>query len=144
MTTNDTLGTTADVPVLGEYKPAVDRHMMLCEVIHVLSLMPRGAYLYIDDHMYRGKRAFEFPVLEVESREGTADITFASDEHVEPVCVGEFVDFLKTLQGAVLAPENRFLIDGECYVWLTDFEAAVNGVRMNGDGSVTFSYAYPD
>jgi hypothetical protein len=70
------------------FRPAVDRHMTLIELIYMLDVMPRGAYLYVDDHKYRGVRYFEYPALEVESFGGTADIALVTNRQNVPVSVG--------------------------------------------------------
>jgi hypothetical protein len=57
---------------------------------------------------------------------------------------GEFVDFLKSVRGSELGPENKYKVDPGAYVWLPEFDAAVNGLILHGDGSVKFSIAYPE
>jgi hypothetical protein len=122
----------------------MNHHMSVAELMYTLGLLPRESYLYTDESNYRGVRSFEYPALEVKPFGDTADVALMTNYQGPPVTVGDFVDFLKSARGTGFGPDDKDKVDPGAYVWLPEFDAAVTGLILQGDGSVKFAIGYPD
>lgn len=112
-------------------KPAVEHHVTLRELKWMLSELPGEATLHAVEGYYAPENDFASTVagslyLDTINRHSPSFVT---------ATVGSFRDYLDTLENA----------EGNAYVWLlTYFHGAVNGIRINSDGSYTLTAVNPD
>lgn len=117
------------------------------QLISMLSTLPQDAILYGDGAGESTNRHANFPVFELRPYHYTDwDVQFDIDSSREPVTVGDFLTFLLLNKGRPIPYNEDYLITDETYVYVnssTSLEGAVNGIRMNGDGSFSLSFEHP-
>lgn len=112
-------------------KPAVEHHVTLRELKWMLSELPGEAVLHADKDYYAPQNDFASAVagslyLETHSK---------YEDSFEPATVNSFLEYLNSLED----------IAGSAYVWITTpFHGAVNGIRINSDGSYTLTAENPN
>lgn len=109
--------------------PSMDHHLSFGDLRWLLAELPAGATLYAMGNEF-------YPSIE-RSHLMTTSFFLKSDYHEEsdPVTVGEFREFLETLT----------TVHNSYYLWINVDcnNYALNGIRMNGNGSFTLSAVDP-
>lgn len=112
-------------------KPAVEHHLTLREFKWILSELPGDATLHAVKDYYAPEHDFA-------STSGGNLYLDTCDRHSSsfaPATVNSFLGYLNTLEN----------VEGSAYVWIvTPFHGAVNGIRINSDGSYTLTAVNPD
>lgn len=112
-------------------KPAVEHHVTVRELKWMLSELPGEATLHAVKDYYAPENDFASTSpgrLYLDTR-GRAEATF------KPATVNSFLGYLNSLEN----------MEGSAYVWImTPFPGAVNGIRINSDGSYTITSENPD
>lgn len=112
-------------------KPAVDHHVTLRELKWMLSELPGDATLYAVKDYYAPQNDFASAIggslyLETHSK---------YEDSFTTATVTSFLDYLNSLED----------VAGSAYVWITTpFHGAVNGIRINSDGSCTLTAENPN
>lgn len=112
-------------------KPAVEHHVTLRELKWILSELPGEATLHAVEDYYVPENDFASAIA------GSLylDTCNRHSPSFAPATVNSFLDYLNSLED----------VDGSAYVWLqTYFHGAVNGIRINSDGSYTLTAVNPD
>lgn len=111
--------------------PAVEHHLTFGELKGILAALPGDAVLHAVKDYYTPEHDF----ASVAGGNLYLDTCSKYEDGFTPATVGSFRDYLDTLEDT----EDNF------YVRLTTpFTGAVNGVRINSDGSYTLSAVDPD
>ena len=112
-------------------KPAVEHHLTFGELKGILSTLPGDATLHAVKDYYAPDNDFT-------STSGGNLYLDTSNRHAssfKPATVASFRDYLVSLEG----------MDDNSYVWILIIGYnAVNGVRINSDGSYTLTAVNPD
>jgi hypothetical protein len=112
-------------------KPIVEHHLTFGELKGILSTLPGDAVLHAVEDQYAPENDFSW------SSAGNfyLDTRSKHEDGFTPATVGSFRDYLGSLED----------MDDNFYVRLmAPFTGAVNGVRINSDGSYTLSAVNPD
>lgn len=134
MTTTEVTAQTASTEL---FKARVRNHVTLEDLRRILSSLPGDAPLYANDEGL-------FPALEVApSKRFRSDIDLAYSANSSWVRVNTFLSWLKDIEGIkFVSPEGNETgceVEDRSFLWLGRSETAINGVRINSDGSYTLS-----
>lgn len=117
------------------------------QLISMLSTLPQEAILYGNGGGESDNKYSDFPVFEFHPYHYQDwDVQFAVDSSPEPVTVGDFLTFLLLNKGRPIPHNEDYLITDETYVYVNGsagLDGAIDGIRMNGDGSFSLSTAHP-
>ena len=117
------------------------------QLISMLSKLPQEAILYGTGGGESTNKYSDFPVFELRPYHyDDWDVQFDVSSSREPVTVGDFLTFLLLNKARPIPHNEDYLITDETYVYVnrsTGIEGAVNGIRMNADGSFALSTEHP-
>jgi hypothetical protein len=117
------------------------------QLISMLSTLPQDAILYGDLSGESDNRHSPFPVFEFRPYHYQDwDVQFDIDYSREPVTVGDFLTFLLLNKGRPIPYNENYLITDETYVFINEtggLRGAIDGIRMNEDGSFSLSASHP-
>lgn len=129
------------------YGATVYHHLNYGAFLDMLTKLPREAVLYGDNTGNSGYPANLHPELRLSP--GFIhdwDVQFNLDYSQTPLTVGDFLDFLLSKDGTPIPHNEDYTVNRDCYVYIggeSPNTGALNGIRMNSDGSFTLSTEHP-
>jgi hypothetical protein len=121
------------------FKARVRNHLTLAELRNILRSLPGDAPLYANDEGH-------FPSLEIDASERfRSDIELSYSPDSSWVQVKNFLQWLEDIEGIKFVSdegnETGCEVEDRSLLWIGKSEGAINGVRINNDGSYTISSA---
>lgn len=126
---------------------SIIHQMTYGDFVNMLSRLPREAVLYGDTGGSSDYTVAYYPKLTLRpSFHHEWDVQFDLNVSQTPLTVGEFLDFLISQRDTPLPYNETYLITNESFIYVGEGSSnsgAINGIRMNADGSFTLSTEHP-
>lgn len=127
--------------------PSVFHQVTFGDLTRMLESLPQDAILYGDLSGGRDNPHSQFPEFKLApSFHHDWDVQFDLRFSKEPVKVGDFLTFLLIQKGQPIPYNEDYLITDETFVYIGGMSGnagAINGIRMNADGSFSLSTEHP-